>query len=341
MAQAISRRAKMKSELIEGPAIATLIRNARHRRESAANYWKPLQLDSEENRKHESFAADMALLAEKLEASKTCPISTRIQSEAYDRHIQLLMNRLEKGLMTYDACSYEELLRYCVQRHIPVTGSNIRKTNGSKRELMVTLLNADEEHVFHRFTELPPEVRNLIYGFSFEYFEACRTRGAARPPPPIAQVSRLLRNETLPLFYKDEYFMADFDMGSTLGIEQSKANDFVNIAPELFALIRTFMFDLDLHPCWSWWTVQLDLRGAGYEITFREGNEPEIDIPDDAVRQRVDRELREVIEIVAGRVGENETIELRPEDWFTLRKLFESAQEELHQRFSDDESDDE
>lgn len=278
----------------------------------------------------------MALLAEKLEASKTCPIGTRIQSEAYDLHIQLLMNRLEKGLMTYDACSYEELLKYCVQRHIPVTQSGIRKTNESKRELMAALLDADEEHAFHRFTELPSELRNLIYGFSFEYFDSSRNHGAARPPPPIAQVSRLLRSETLPLFYKDEHFIADFEKGSNLGIEQSKANEFVKIAPELFALIRNFMFDLDLNVCWSSWTVQLDLRGAGYEITFREGNEPEIDVPDDPVLRRVDGKLRKIIEIVAGRVGENERMELRPTDWHTLRKLFEKAQEELYQRMSDE-----
>lgn len=326
------------------------LRQAHFLREDSANYWKPLKLDSDDFPPWCSYAADMTTLAEQLNASSTWPIGKSLKSLAYRQHIQLLQDRRLKGLMRYDTCSYEELHKFCNQRHVPGPEMERPKSSSkeleeeadnSKRELMTALLEADENHTFDRFTELPPELRNLIYGFSYQYFEDWRSHGATRTPPPIAQVCRLIRNETLPLFYQTNFFFADFEGGPSLGFDISRANDFVNIAPDLFALVRTRTFGLDCADHWRNWTVELDLRGSGYQVRFMQDMGSEASTPEDPIAQRVDQKLREVIEAAASRVGENGTIELRPPDWSTIRDFFETAQKELYQKFIDDESDDE
>lgn len=327
-----------------------LVSCARSIRQRPASYWKPFKLDGEEARKRVSFAADMASLAEELEADKTCPVSASTELETFHRHVEFLLNRQEKELMTYNNCSYEELLKFCVQRHIPVpekkvpipssgsSGKPEEETESSKKELMRILMEADENRTFPRFTELPPEMRNLIYEFSYEFFEEDSTPNEIRTPPPIAQVSRLIRAEALPLFYHQhhENFIVDFDEDDDDVIDVSGADGFVQVAPDLFALIRRFIFGLNTYPDCNYWVVELDVRGPGHNVEFISGPKCAVGIPEDPVNQRVDQKLREVIETVAGRIGQNGSIELKPTDWLTIKDLFVEARKELCQKRDDE-----
>ena len=62
---------------------------------------------------------------------------------------------------------------------------------------MEILEEADENMGFERLLDLPPELRVLIYGFYFDSLPKLREP----VQPPLSQVSRLLRQESLPVFY--------------------------------------------------------------------------------------------------------------------------------------------
>ncbi|KAI5359876.1 hypothetical protein Slin15195_G117360 [Septoria linicola] len=62
-------------------------------------------------------------------------------------------------------------------------------------------------HTFHRFLDLPPELRNRIYE---TYFAEFKTPLYAPSQPPITKVSRQLRAETLAMFYGSSTFRIAF-----------------------------------------------------------------------------------------------------------------------------------
>ena len=62
---------------------------------------------------------------------------------------------------------------------------------------MEILEEADENTGFERLLDLPPELRVLIYGLHFDSMPELREP----VQPPLSKVSRLLRQESLPIFY--------------------------------------------------------------------------------------------------------------------------------------------
>ncbi|RMY90305.1 hypothetical protein D0864_01720 [Hortaea werneckii] len=103
--------------------------------------------------------------------------------------------RSEQGHMSYHKCSSDELRRLIQARKIEASPLGLKL---SKSELVDILQSEDQRPKFHRFQELPPELRNRIYEYHFASFHQpiC-----APSQPPITKVSSLLRRETLQLFY--------------------------------------------------------------------------------------------------------------------------------------------
>ncbi|KAK4549767.1 hypothetical protein LTR36_005068 [Oleoguttula mirabilis] len=103
-----------------------------------------------------------------------------------------MAQRAEKGLLCYDSCSTEELIRFAKNRDIP-TADGVRTRENYKS----LLEHEDQKATFPRFTAMPPELRCRVYG----YYVASIPQELETPTqPPITRVSKLIRNECLPIF---------------------------------------------------------------------------------------------------------------------------------------------
>jgi hypothetical protein len=99
-------------------------------------------------------------------------------------------------MTSYEGIPLDDLKRYAAQRALPPTGSKNRL-----RPIKAQLEQADDEATFNRFSDLPPELRLVIYTY---YFESSDYRHSAtnKCQPPITRVSRQTRKESLPIFYE-------------------------------------------------------------------------------------------------------------------------------------------
>lgn len=89
---------------------------------------------------------------------------------------------------------------FCKQRGVGLPSLWPRKA-----EIIQALEKADEDRTFYGFAELPPELRVHIFELYFRSFTELEWPGI----PPVAQASRLFRQEALPLFYKTCTFVID------------------------------------------------------------------------------------------------------------------------------------
>lgn len=91
--------------------------------------------------------------------------------------------------------------------------ARIRRSSGLKVEslrtiehtrLVETLEKDDDEPSFHKVMDLPAELRVRIYEFYIEDFPIALYKPTQ---PPLATISRHIRNEFLPVFYKRHEFV--------------------------------------------------------------------------------------------------------------------------------------
>ena len=108
-----------------------------------------------------------------------------------------LLNRSDRGLLSYERCPVSELRQFCVDRKL------VKKQRAGKAELAAALEQADDDPEFHCFSDLAPELRLIVYGHYLESIE----QGTAPTQPPLARVSRMLREEALPVFYGEHRFL--------------------------------------------------------------------------------------------------------------------------------------
>ena len=101
------------------------------------------------------------------------------------------IGRHQRGLMSYEGCSVDELQAFCKARGLPA-----KATTASR--LARALETADDLATFPRFLDLPAELRNAIYELHFHGFDSFN---GEHVQPPLTMASRQLRSETLPLFY--------------------------------------------------------------------------------------------------------------------------------------------
>jgi len=101
----------------------------------------------------------------------------------------------QRGLLSYELMPLRELKLYATQRALPITpGQKVTLTS-----LKTQLEQADEGATF-RLSELPPELRGLIFSYYFNSFVESDSPHL-NCQPPITLVSRTIRQESLPLFY--------------------------------------------------------------------------------------------------------------------------------------------
>jgi hypothetical protein len=115
----------------------------------------------------------------------------------------------------YDDCTLTELRKFARDRGLTTPSAE----KPSKSTLIQRLLEADETPTFTRFFELSAELRQTIYEyyvgdfgtFWYHYLKYTRSNALSHPvTPPLAQVSRRLRDEALPVFYNSCRFRLYF-----------------------------------------------------------------------------------------------------------------------------------
>lgn len=124
--------------------------------------------------------------------------------------LQGLTKRWARGHQSYDACGVNDLRALLQRRRLEPYGG--RKAN--KRQLVRCLEVADDAddarnamnatRELHRFSELPPELRNRVYEFYFESLGKVPPRFVV---PPLCRASRQLRSETTGLFFEHSTFI--------------------------------------------------------------------------------------------------------------------------------------
>ncbi|EME40921.1 hypothetical protein DOTSEDRAFT_74466 [Dothistroma septosporum NZE10] len=129
-----------------------------------------------------------------------------------------LGTRLDRGLLLYDKCKPSELKQFCKARKVHCA----HPFHQHKMAYMRRLETLDEDGPFDRLLSLPPELRLLIHEQHIEYLRvSANSAGCSESSesgdeayyffavPPFAQVSRLVRNEVLPLLYTSFRFRID------------------------------------------------------------------------------------------------------------------------------------
>lgn len=146
-------------------------------------------------------------------------------------HLRALYVRCQRGLMSYEGQSVRELKLHLTRRGLPVVDQS------NKAAFKEQLEQADEDFTF-RLCDLPPELRNIIYSY---YFDSVVELNNARlkHQPPISCVSRILRRETLPLFF--ERFAFTFECSQHANRLVAGTERFLSrTTAHSFALIRHF-----------------------------------------------------------------------------------------------------
>lgn len=98
-----------------------------------------------------------------------------------------LYTRLRLGFLSYESYDAAELRQFCAARRLQTDKAK------AKRKLVGLLERADDETSFHRFLDLPPDLRNRVYDLHFRTFEIF-DKGPPLPPP-ITSASGQLRQE--------------------------------------------------------------------------------------------------------------------------------------------------
>lgn len=153
--------------------------------------------------------------------------------------------RYQRRLICYEGLSIHELRHFAAQRGLAVTNN---ATLNSFNALRALLEKADDDATFERFSDLPPELRQIVL---IRYFDSLAARKVQyKQQPPITLVSRTLRKESLPLFYE----RCEFTIGAVGDLRTTPcklipdihgASFLQNTAVEHFARIKSL--NLEFH----------------------------------------------------------------------------------------------
>lgn len=126
------------------------------------------------------------------------------------------LRRRELQLLDYDRCSSKELATFIRDRQIPIfpvtAHEHANEANTQwpiRRRAIKALEDADHALSFHRFLDLPSELRNLVYELHFQDFPHALEVPAK---PPIARTSQFVQRESLPLLYSNHEIILPFKM---------------------------------------------------------------------------------------------------------------------------------
>ncbi|PPJ51337.1 hypothetical protein CBER1_08618 [Cercospora berteroae] len=153
--------------------------------------------------------------------------------------------RIDKGLLCYDTCSVEELRAFAEARGLQIDNSRRRK----RTRLVETLEKVDSKRPFHRFMDLPAELRVSIYEFYISDFPALLHKPTQ---PPLARTSQLIRQELLPVFYTNQEIALTMTLDARVAFElrwSEQTDDFLkSLHSSHVALLRkpTIKIEADL-----------------------------------------------------------------------------------------------
>lgn len=184
-----------------------------------SNYWK---LDSGQDRDKRVLRSDM----------KRAQFPTNKATST--TRLRELFIRCQRGLLSYERLPSRDLKLFAAQRALPVTPGQKPTVAALKAQLE----QADDDGTFDRFTDLPPELRQLVYTFYFKSLEhpvPSRHYDHLKCQPPITFASRDTRRESLPLFYESCVFLA-----TTMWEPRSSLRDFTAaLSPDSSAFFRS------------------------------------------------------------------------------------------------------
>lgn len=172
--------------------------------------------------------------------------------------------RADLGLMSYVPYSNDELREFIEARRIAARHDDDGKIRGRRMDLVLLLDCQDQQPDFHRFLDLPAELRNRIYRM---YFDSLEEPQLAPSQPPLTVANRQLRSETLPMFYawlRLPVQLSCRDGSSMLRMGRLRTSIYIpdkielffrNTRPENLTLIRRFRFsvreDFDVRRPWA------------------------------------------------------------------------------------------
>lgn len=129
--------------------------------------------------------------------SQLLPIGYNAKSSLSRPELVALYKHHHAGHLCYDKCTNDELRKFAKDRDLlPRTNDHLCSRDG-----MVKLLMSGDMHpTFHRFCDLPAELREQIYHL---YVAGITEKPLQHPvDPPLTRVNNLLRTECLAIFYK-------------------------------------------------------------------------------------------------------------------------------------------
>jgi hypothetical protein len=120
--------------------------------------------------------------------------------------LEALAERCDRGHPSYEKYYVAQLRQFVKNREL----KKKLPSKANKKQLVQHLEDADvikdaveDSREFPRFHELPPELRNAVYTF---YFKALKVVPQRFSQPPLCTVSRVLRAESLTLFFEHSTF---------------------------------------------------------------------------------------------------------------------------------------
>ncbi|KAK5740557.1 hypothetical protein LTR17_004594 [Elasticomyces elasticus] len=151
--------------------------------------------------------------------------------------------------LCYHNCSGSELRKFVRDRGVKVPDEQFRR-----KTLIDALEKADSAQTFARFTDLPPELRVIVYElYTAEFPEQLHCPAQ----PPLTRVCRLLRSETLPLFYDRTTLKIklDISVGSRCLKFNAEVMSFVlGLSEDSWSMVRKLHFEIPM---------RYDHRGIG------------------------------------------------------------------------------
>ena len=197
------------------------------------DYWMLYRVD-----RYEAEALRTKLRARNYGTSKTTSVS----------RLRALLVRCQRGLLSYDGLPLRELRLYAAQRGLPLP----RGKKNTVKTLKAQLEQADDENTFERFSDLPPELRQIIYSLYFKSLDDSRSWPSDKYQPPLTLTSRNIRQESLPLFYECCDFKVTMNAAGLVNIRKDfttalatgSSAFFSNCSPQNFARVKVLVINI-------------------------------------------------------------------------------------------------
>jgi hypothetical protein len=168
--------------------------------------------------------------------------------------LQELYTRCQRKLMSYEDLDLPKL-KICIARR----GLSFPPEKDTLSSLKAMLEHVDEKATFHRFCDLPSELRLQIYTHHFKSFAGTSAKIVSQPP--ITGVSRQIREESLPVFYgccNFEVSITSFeDLSGHLLHSGRPSRLLQRTTSEQFGWIRNINVDFNISASRVW--LELDL----------------------------------------------------------------------------------